>query len=133
MKKKILITFLILTVLIVLGAVKFMLNPLTKSEEQIREKLLEETPFGTHMEDVIKYIGSKKKLSKKKWEVTYISHEHGFTHQRVYPRRIVGEKSIRASLGDYGIIFETNVTVFWGFDENSKLIDIWVWKTIDSF
>jgi hypothetical protein len=41
--------------------------------------------------------------------------------------------SIRASLGNYqGIPFQANVTVFWGFDENGKLIGIWVWKTWDA-
>lgn len=46
------------------------------------------------------------------------------------------KSSIRASLGDYHglpyLIFSTNVTVFWGFDERDQLIDVWVWKTVDA-
>lgn len=126
-RKKILIALLIIVLLIVLGAVKFMMNPLTKSEGQIREQLLQETPIGTHMDDVIKYIESHRK-----WEVVQISHKHGFLHQGISPRKRIGDKSIRVELGGYGIVFTTSVTVFWGFNENSELIEIWVWKTIDS-
>jgi hypothetical protein len=127
MKNRKLITLIILVLLCLLGVVMYIMNPLTKSEEQIRESLFKETPIGTHLDDVIKYIESQRK-----WEVRTISHEHGFYHQGISPRREIGEKSIRANLGEYGFIFTTSVTVFWGFDEDSKLMEIWVWKTIDS-
>jgi len=40
--------------------------------------------------------------------------------------------SIRAEVGSYwGVPFQTYVTIFWGFDSDGKLIDIWVWKTRD--
>lgn len=45
----------------------YIMNPLTKSEEQIRESLFKETPIGTHLDDVIKYIESQRK-----WEVRTI-------------------------------------------------------------
>jgi hypothetical protein len=125
--KKILIAMIILVLLIVLGAVKYMINPLTNSEEQIRGKLLEATPIGMHMDDVLKYIEGQRK-----WVIRTISNDHGFYHQRVYPNRTIGDKSIRVELGDYGIVFTTSVTVFWGFDADSELIEIWVWKTVDS-
>lgn len=46
----------------------------------------------------------------------------------------VGVSSISTDLGDYWLFFlmTTNVTVFWGFDAEGKLIDIWVWKTTDA-
>ena len=44
---------------------------------------------------------------------------------------VIGEKSISVLIGEYRTIFTTSVTVFWGFDENSKLIDIYVWKVND--
>jgi len=53
-------------------------------------------------------------------------------NQSLNPEEVIGEKSIRVSVGSYGFIFKTNVTVFFGFDEDSKLIDIWIWKTTDS-
>ena len=41
--------------------------------------------------------------------------------------------SIRASIGDYqGFPLKANVTVFWGFDKDGHMTDIWVWKMWDS-
>lgn len=125
MKKKLFITFIILLSLIVLGVVIFMLHPLSKSEEQIREQLLQATPLGTHMEDVIEYVESNRK-----WEVVTISREYGFRQRGTLNR--VGEKSIHVDIGEYRIIFSTGVEAFWGFDENSELIGIRVRKTIDA-
>jgi hypothetical protein len=79
---------------------------LIKSEEQIRGKLLEATPVGTHMIDVIKYIEGQRN-----WVIRTISNDHGFYYQRVYPNRTIGDKSIRVELGDYGIVLTTSVTV----------------------
>lgn len=75
------------------------------------------------IEDKVVIINQKKacNLSKGNWVLT-----------KGYDDCIVGKKNIRSDLGDYSTIFTTNVTVFWGFDEQSKLIDIWVWKTVDA-
>jgi hypothetical protein len=44
----------------------------------------------------------------------------------------VGQKHIRAEMGHYHTLpFITSISVFWAFDEEGKLIDIWVWKTVD--
>lgn len=127
MKRKVIsVILLIFVLLIVLGTVMLISNPLIKSEAKIRENLLKITPIGTKMEDVVKSVESNKK-----WKVVDISYEHGFLHQRVYPRRTVGEKSIRVELGEYRFVLVTSVTAFWGFDENSELVDIWVWNTTD--
>lgn len=63
----------------------------------------------------------------------------GFWRQESYePMTVVGVSSIRVNLGDYRsaltffFLFITNVTAFWGFDAEGKLIDIWVWKTTDA-
>jgi hypothetical protein len=67
------------------------------------------------------------------WAVSYDSETRGFLDQRVHPSPIVGEKSIRAHLGSYqGLPWKVFVTVFWGFDHQGKLIDVWVWKTYDT-
>ena len=72
-------------------------------------------------------------IAKKKWRVVSESEDYGFYDQRTRPARSTGVKHIRASLGDYqGFPWEVNVTVFWGFDTEAKLIDIWVWKTADA-
>lgn len=67
-----------------------------------------------------------------KWTVIYVNESPGFYHQGINEPTVIGKKSIRASLGDYqDIPFKANVTVFWGFDDEGKLLDIWVWKTWD--
>ena len=103
-------------------------NPLRRSESHIRSQLLASVPLGTSLENVEQYILGEG------WEINWISREHGFNHQRSSPNRVIGSKAIRTNLGDYqDIPFKANVTVFWGFDDQSKLIDIWVWKTWDGF
>jgi hypothetical protein len=102
------------------------LNPLRRSEAHIRRELLRETPLGTQLASVQQHIAHKG------WSVLYVSEKSGFYDQRKRPASVVGEKSIRASLGDYqDIPLKANVTVYWGFDKDSRLIDIWVWKTWD--
>ena len=120
---------------LVVIAVIFALNPLRWPQEFIRERILKLTPIGTNMEDVIKTIEGKEK-----WETRYINYEHGYMRPgrpesadiALGRETIVGEKSIRVFIGEYRNIFITSVTVFWGFDENSKLIEIYVWKDTDS-
>lgn len=132
MRKKIMIyTLFALVIIIIVTVITVLSNPLRKSQEQIRKSILEITPIGTSMEDVVKAIESNKK-----WEIEWISYEHGYgidkwgrpgenndTH--------VGDKSLRVYLGSYRNIFETGVLVYFGFDENSKLIDIAVRKDTD--
>ena len=117
-------------------------NPLRWPETIIKTKLLLDTPLGTSTTEVESYI------KKKGWIIRHIDENQGFLLQKNtcdlnngsklvrnmfgYDDCIVGNKSIRASLGNYWAIFTTNVTVFWGFNEEEKLIDIWVWKTSDA-
>jgi len=110
-------------------------NPLRRSVERIRDDMLKLTPIGTNMEDVIAIIESNEK-----WKINYISESGGYLliHGLPYQHFInsttgtmIGEKSIKASLGHYNILFHVYVTVYFGFDENSKLIDIAVSKNWD--
>ncbi len=100
---------------------------LRRSEATIRARLLKEVPLGSTMSQV------EQQIAKHGWELSQVTTDSGFYDQREKPGKVTGEKSIRASLGDYrGIPFMVNVTVFWGFDADGALIDIWVWKTEDS-
>jgi len=99
-------------------------DPLRKSESNLRIYVLQYTPIGSRIEEVQKTIESKR------WTVTNANNDSGFLHQGKNPFVEVGDRFIRASLGDYrGFPFEVNVTVFWGFTEAGELLDIWVWKT----
>ena len=110
-------------------------NPLRRSQEHIRSDVLKLTPMGTSIDDVINAIESKEN-----WKIDGISYENGYRRPgksdpadaALGRETIVGEKSIRVFIGEYRNIFITSVTVFWGFDEKSKLIEIYVWKDKDS-
>lgn len=99
---------------------------LRRSEGVIREWLLRENPKRSSMEEVIGTI------ERQGWTDYQIDRTNGFYDQRTKPAKVTGEKSIRAVLGEYRSIFYiTNVTVFWGFDEEGRLVDVWVWKTTE--
>jgi len=84
------------------------------------------TPIGMSFDNVMSEV------DKRKWSVSYSNKTQGFYDQRIQPNKVVGNMSIRASLGDYqGFPLMTNVTVFWGFDNSGSLIDTWVWVTRD--
>ncbi|MBQ7012194.1 MAG: hypothetical protein IJN63_10855 [Clostridia bacterium] len=119
----------ILLVIVLVTVVVELFNPLRRSAEQITEDILELTPIGSSMEDVIRVIESKKS-----WEWSGEVYPFGFLKQPPPPeeRTEVGVQSIDVFLGDYRNIFVTSVTVFWAFDENSVLIDVWVWKDTDT-
>lgn len=106
------------------------LNPLRWPEAAIRARLLWSTPLGSTMPEVRRVIEGKG------WKLDTYSESVGFLDQRAHPYVVTGAKHIRASLGDYTTFMlvlplPANVTAFWGFDDNGRLVDIWVWRTID--
>jgi hypothetical protein len=115
-------TLLIIAFIISLPIACVVSNPLRSSEDSIKNSLLRDVPIGTQMQDVILYI------QKKKYKIDSIN-DFGFPDKDA---KYIGYKSIRSDLGDYVTIFTTNVTVFWGFDEESKLIDVRVWKIVNA-
>ena len=98
---------------------------LIEPSKYIREYLLELTPIGTSIEDVLEVI-----YKNEEWRIDRINYEQGYIEET----RIIGEKSIRVMIGEYKKSFDfyTAVEVSWGFDENSKLIDIYVRKDVDA-
>lgn len=102
-------------------------SELRKSEARIQQDILEVAPIGSDMSTVISM------LQQKGYEIVWINRNSGFSDQRVRPAKVKGEMSIRSNFGDYrGFIFMVNVTVFFAFDEEGKLLDVWVWKTKDA-
>jgi hypothetical protein len=106
-----------------------LLNPLRKNVRTLRMEMLMETPIGMSLNEVEKTV---KEMS---WPTT-VSLTAGFHKQERNDNSVVGVKSIRAEAGTYWAIppipIRTGVTYFWGFDDNGKLIDVWVWKTTDA-
>ena len=122
----------ILLAIILFEGTRMIINPYVRSEGMVRTALLKRTPMGTSMDEVIKYLEQNEK-----WTIKRISQTSGFRHRGIQPTETVGKKSITVYLNSYRSVayfylLETDVTVFYGFDEDSKLIDIWAWKTTDS-
>lgn len=122
------VSFSIILLVYLLFAV--LLNP---SVGRIRKNLLKITPIGTSMEDVIAAVESNEK-----WKIDYINEDSGYMvdeNGNIWRNwmfgsyTVIGEKSIGVSLGIYlkGIY----VSAYYGFDENSNLIDILVYKEWD--
>jgi hypothetical protein len=120
---------IIIVLLLFVIAIVILANPLRRSPETLRYKMLKKTPIGMEM-------GEVEKIAKEIGGRTEISTIAGFDKQDPNDHRTIGAKSIRTDVGDYWAIpplpIITSVTYFWGFDENGKLVDIWVWKTTDA-
>ena len=114
-------------------------NPLARSEKHIKKDLLTLTPIGTSMEDVIAAVEKNEK-----WKIVcinensgYFIDENGKADNNTYPGvsyTVVGVKSIEVLLGRddiLGIFYLHYVSVWYGFDENSNLINIAVKKEVD--
>ena len=130
--KKIIIYTLLALLVIILGVViiNHLSNPLRKPVEQIREDILKLTPIGTNMEDALELIENKEK-----WEIVWINNENigmslgkKIEHTDLSMDFIIGEKAVKATIGEYRNFFKGVVNVYWGFDENSKLIDVGIRK-----
>ena len=105
--------------------------------ELIRMHMLMRMPVGTKMERVIKVVERNRK-----WKIDAINNDSGYrlrygTPAFVTPYNIhlggaIGTQSIRAYLGKYTLVFRVDVVVFFGFDENSRLVDLHVIKYVDA-
>jgi len=119
-KKFLLVLFPLVIALILLGIL--FANPLRRSPEELRQKILKTTPYGTSLEDV-------EKIAHGRGYAVSVSREAGFLKQEGSVQKTVGVQSIRAEAGDYwSFPYMVSVSIFWGFDKNGKLVDVWVWK-----
>lgn len=96
---------------------------LRKDPDQIREALLAQTPVGTGTDTVVQVLQAR--------------HADVSRYKTGYVRRLdndafeeVGVTSIKAGLGRYytSPFGSTEVTAYWGFDVDGKLVNIWVSK-----
>ncbi len=94
-------------------------------EEVLRDEILTKTPIGRSFETVVNYC--------KVHNLKCIENSNaGYWNQRT--NQVIGVRSMRASLPEKrtGLLEITSGTVYWGFDKNGILIDVWVWVVADS-
>lgn len=95
-----------------------------REEQGIREKLLKDTPTGTSFEEVKAFCAKSKFKCANSTTAGYLNQDTG---------QVIGVSSIWAVIDERKSMpmLTTSISAYWGFDKEKKLVDIWVWKTID--
>jgi len=125
-----------LTLLII--TVPMFINPLRRPQGILKNYILQLTPIGTNIEDVIEIIEMRRT-----WEILNINFDSGYLHPGPqipgWPTAqsgasIIGEQSI-SIFGNYRAFYylflNKTVYIFWGFDADGKLIKVYVDKFIE--
>jgi hypothetical protein len=94
-------------------------------EANMRNQLLKQTPIGSTFDQVWDYCESKKLKCYQSGTAGYLNQDTG---------RTVGVMSIWAVIKERKPtpITAESISAYWGFGSDKRLIDIWVWKTIDA-
>lgn len=91
----------------------------------IRQYVLFSTPVGST------YVATVDVIRSKGWVYT-VDQKRGFNNYLKEPKEIVGSKSVHSNWGSYrGLPLKTHVSIYWGFDDQERLIDVLVRKTRD--
>lgn len=101
------------------------------SNQNIINESLKLNPIGSSWETVINYCASSKIKCDAYASKGYVHHPNGYSSKR---SSVIGEAHIRHSMGSYKNTIFTNLskTLFWVFDDDKKLIGIWVQQDIDA-
>ena len=122
---------------IILAAVIAMsLNPLRRSNDNISANLLRYIPIGTSMEEVIRAIDNNDNWRLRGTNTDFgIEMIHGRPHSasEFTPAYvdIIGDQNIRMHMGSYNIVFQRHIIVYFAFDADGYLLDIFVRKETD--
>jgi translation initiation factor 2 alpha subunit (eIF-2alpha) len=94
-------------------------------ESKVRNELLQKTPVGTSFNEVLAYCTNNSLKCRQSNTAGYLNQKTGET---------VGVKSIWAVLSEKkeAPLRISSVSAYWGFDKEGKLLDVWVWKTVDA-
>jgi len=143
MEKIVKIGYLSIVFLIPLAIfVSMLINPMRRPHRNVRNYILRQTPLGTSMDDVISFAGRRAG-----WRIPRVNREHGFLHRgepipgwpvsALSGHSVIGEMSVRVYAERYHAWYKlfvpTGVTVFWGFDTEGNLIEVFVWKAHEMF
>ena len=95
------------------------------SPERVRSDLLQQTPIGSTIEMVQDFCVKKQLVCKRSDNSGYLNQDNNV---------VVGTRSVWTTISrnsDRPMIIRS-VSAYWGFDENGRLLDIWVWITYDA-
>jgi len=135
-RRTLIIVVCVILALVLAHTIPAIINPIRRSRPMLTNYVLNLTPLGTHIDDVVSIVEGHRD-----WNIARINREQGFMHPEIDRIRpipglderpvIIGEQSIRASAGRYryALITETIVTIFGGFDANGYLTEVYVWKS----
>ena len=127
--------FYIILAIIILVVLAPIINPIRRTDEALRRYLLEITPIGTSVEEVISIVSDRKRWTiaeKQDFGVVFLAGD--MSPHRGGPsegRRVIGQQAVWVDLGTYYGIFEVYVSAFFAFDENGELIDIFIRRERD--
>jgi hypothetical protein len=97
------------------------------SEQNIRERILRDTPRGSTYTTVLNFV------KKQGWSMAEQPGGYEIPKFGTTPARVVGKRTIKAYLGGYrGLPWHVDVDCFWAFDDQDKLIDVFVDKQTDA-
>jgi len=94
-------------------------------EIRVQKEMLEKTPIGTTFDQVLSFCKSNELKCRQSNDAGYLNQKTG---------EVVGVRSIWAVLSERrdAPLSITSISVYWGFDKEGRLLDIWVWKTVDA-
>jgi ABC-type glycerol-3-phosphate transport system permease component len=128
-KRKVVLTILLLLVVVILAPFILMIpNPMRRPQEMARDYILRLTPMGTHIDDVVTI------MERNGYGSLHVNLNSGFRTPPPSPHDArIGVMSASIGMGNYYLTWyrwfhTTEVGVFWGFDEDGKLIDVYVRK-----
>jgi hypothetical protein len=97
----------------------------------IQNHILRHTPIGICIEEAIEIIDNNAK-----WGNPVVNRENGFSHPSPWVHGatgmlLIGEQSVQTLVRVYGMMpfHGRNVRILWGFDEEGKLIEVYVRST----
>jgi hypothetical protein len=95
------------------------------NESTERERIVEATPMGMSFAKVLSYCKSR-------YPQCSSSESAGYLDQKT--NKSVGVQSIWSVTGQhrYLVFFQATTSVYWGFDKDGKLIDVWVHNVTDA-
>jgi len=103
-------------------------NPMRRPEFMIRHYVSSHTPIGMSIEDALEVIQNTNR-----WPSDPVLRP-GWTLTDDGQTMLIGEQTVRVGTGNFrpsnipimGLLLQTNVTIFWRFNEDGELFEVYV-------